>query len=100
VTETFSGPDLSGRRAGDAARRLGAHVVVCDIDAEGAARTAERIAAGSDLAAELTVFARTKPAGFKVPRDIRFAERLPRTPTGKMRKHELADGWCRASEVR
>jgi NAD(P)-dependent dehydrogenase (short-subunit alcohol dehydrogenase family) len=108
VTESLSGRRAvvtgaaSGIGAAVATRLagLGAHVVVCDIDAEGAARTAERIAAGSELAAELTAFARTKLAGFKVPRDIRFAERLPRTPTGKMCKHELTDGWCRASEVR
>lgn len=35
--------------------------------------------------------ARTKPAGFKVPREIRFTAELPRTPTGKMRKHVLTD---------
>lgn len=28
-------------------------------------------------------------ARFKIPRDIRFVEHLPRTPTGKLRKHEL-----------
>ncbi|WP_439382812.1 AMP-binding enzyme [Amycolatopsis lexingtonensis] len=49
-------------------------------------------AAGPDLSAELTGFARTKLAGFKVPREIRFTGELPRTPTGKMRKHVLTDG--------
>ncbi|WP_433632545.1 acyl-CoA synthetase [Nocardia sp. CA-120079] len=46
-------------------------------------------AAGPELAAELISFARAKLAGFKVPRDIRFPADLPRTPTGKLRKHEL-----------
>jgi fatty-acyl-CoA synthase len=45
--------------------------------------------AGPELAADLVAFARTRLAGFKVPRDVRFAADLPRTPTGKMRKHEL-----------
>ncbi|MEU1370884.1 acyl-CoA synthetase [Streptomyces sp. NPDC005803] len=48
-------------------------------------------AAGPELAAELVEFARTKLGGYKVPRDIRFSGELPRTPTGKMRKHELRD---------
>lgn len=56
MTSALPGPDLSGRRAvvtgaasgiGEAVATrlaaLGSHVVVCDIDAEGAARTAERI---------------------------------------------------------
>ena len=54
-------------------------------------RPEDPAAAGSELAAELVAFARTRLAGFKVPRDIRFAEELPRTPTGKMRKHELKE---------
>ncbi|GHF36759.1 fatty-acyl-CoA synthase [Amycolatopsis bartoniae] len=45
--------------------------------------------AGPPSGAELMAFARTKLAGYKVPRDIRFTDELPRTPTGKMRKHEL-----------
>jgi acyl-coenzyme A synthetase/AMP-(fatty) acid ligase len=28
-------------------------------------------------------------AGFKVPREVRFVDELPRTPAGKLRKHEL-----------
>ncbi|MDQ0382594.1 3-hydroxybutyrate dehydrogenase [Amycolatopsis thermophila] len=63
---TLPGPDLSGRRAlvtGAASgigaavatrlAALGAHVVVCDIDAEAAARTAERIG-GEALAIDLS----------------------------------------------
>lgn len=46
-------------------------------------------AAGPDLDAELTAFARTKLAGYKCPRELRFLDELPRTPTGKLRKHEL-----------
>ena len=46
-------------------------------------------AAGPELAAELTAFARTKLAGYKRPREVRFLDELPRTPTGKLRKHEL-----------
>ena len=30
-------------------------------------------------------------AGFKVPREIRMVDSLPRTPTGKLRKHQLVD---------
>ncbi|WP_405136511.1 acyl-CoA synthetase [Nocardia sp. NBC_01388] len=47
--------------------------------------------ASPDLASELTAFARTRLAGFKVPREVRFADELPRTPTGKLRKHELRE---------
>ncbi|MDH6573617.1 3-hydroxybutyrate dehydrogenase [Streptomyces sp. SAI-117] len=56
MTGTVGGPDLTGRRAivtgaasgiGQAVAtrlaELGAHVVVCDVDAEGAARTADQI---------------------------------------------------------
>ncbi|GAA2401058.1 acyl-CoA synthetase [Actinomadura vinacea] len=46
-------------------------------------------AAGPGLAADLLAFARSRLAGFKVPREVRFAGELPRTPTGKLRKHEL-----------
>jgi fatty-acyl-CoA synthase len=46
-------------------------------------------ATGPDAAQELLTFARTQLAGFKVPREVRFVDVLPRTPTGKLRKHEL-----------
>ncbi|MET7990752.1 3-hydroxybutyrate dehydrogenase [Amycolatopsis sp. NPDC005232] len=66
MTSFLRGPDLSARRAivtgaasgigAAVATRLaglGAHVVVCDIDADGAARTAERIG-GEPLAIDLS----------------------------------------------
>ncbi|WP_236796264.1 3-hydroxybutyrate dehydrogenase [Amycolatopsis sp. GM8] len=66
MTNALNGPDLSARRAivtGAASgigaavatrlAALGAHVVVCDIDAEGAARTAERIG-GESLVLDLS----------------------------------------------
>jgi 3-hydroxybutyrate dehydrogenase len=56
MSGSLAGPDLSGRRAvvtgaasgigaavAERLARLGAYVIVCDVDAEGASRTAERI---------------------------------------------------------
>jgi long-chain acyl-CoA synthetase len=40
-------------------------------------------------AAELVTFARTRLAGYKLPRSIEFVDDLPRTPTGKVLKREL-----------
>jgi fatty-acyl-CoA synthase len=40
-------------------------------------------------AEELVIFARERLAGFKVPRDIRFVDELPRGGTGKVQKAEL-----------
>ncbi|SDD14436.1 long-chain-fatty-acid--CoA ligase [Rhodococcus tukisamuensis] len=40
-------------------------------------------------AEELVEYTRGLLAGYKVPREIVFAEDLPRTPTGKIRKNEL-----------
>lgn len=48
--------------------------------------------AGTDetaLADDITAYARERLAGFKVPRRFHFAEELPRTATGKVRKVEL-----------
>ena len=50
---------------------------------------ADPTATGADAVQELLTFARTVLAGFKVPREVRFVEVLQRTPTGKLRKHEL-----------
>ncbi|MFF0499849.1 acyl-CoA synthetase [Nocardia aobensis] len=38
---------------------------------------------------DIIEFARSRLAGYKVPREVRFTETLPRTPTGKLRKHDL-----------
>jgi long-chain acyl-CoA synthetase len=40
-------------------------------------------------AAELIEFARSRIAGFKVPRSIDFVDALPRNPSGKILKREL-----------
>lgn len=42
-----------------------------------------------DLARELTDYLRTRIAGYKVPRAFRFVSQLPRTPVGKVAKHQL-----------
>ena len=45
---------------------------------------------GQSLTAEeLIDYARTLLAGYKIPRDIVFADELPRTSTGKVLKFEL-----------
>ena len=55
--------------------------------------------AGPELARDILAFARTRLAGFKVPREVRFAEALPRTPTGKLRKHELRTQLLSSAEM-
>lgn len=47
------------------------------------------VALGAELAAELTAFCRERLAGYKCPREVRFAERLPRTPTGKLSRAHI-----------
>ncbi len=37
---------------------------------------------------------RTRLADYKVPVEIRFVERLPRNPGGKVLKHELKKQWA------
>jgi len=44
---------------------------------------------GPSLEQELLAFVRERIAHYKVPRSIDFADRLPRTPTGKLVKGEL-----------
>ncbi|KAJ8097754.1 hypothetical protein POJ06DRAFT_240281 [Lipomyces tetrasporus] len=41
------------------------------------------------LRAELIEFARGRLGGFEVPREIEFVDELPKTSTGKVKKHEL-----------
>jgi fatty-acyl-CoA synthase len=62
-------------------------------------QAADPAAAGPELAQELLAFARSRLAGYKVPREVRFTTELPRTPTGKLRKHELRAGLLAASEA-
>ncbi|KQS68639.1 acyl-CoA synthetase [Modestobacter sp. Leaf380] len=46
---------------------------------------------GPELEAELLGYLRERIAHFKVPRGVLFVEDLPRTLTGKLRKHEIRD---------
>jgi long-chain acyl-CoA synthetase len=43
----------------------------------------------------LVAFTRERLAGYKLPRSIDFVEELPRTPSGKVLKHELRDRYRR-----
>ncbi|MGA2829595.1 MAG: AMP-binding protein [Streptosporangiaceae bacterium] len=52
---------------------------------------AEGVPADQAAADELAGFLRTRIARFKVPRRFSFVGSLPRTPTGKLAKHRLAD---------
>lgn len=61
----------------DFGQRLVAHVVAAD----GATPTA----------AELTAWVKDNLAGYKVPRDVVFTDRLPRNPTGKILRRKLLD---------
>ncbi|WP_028938788.1 acyl-CoA synthetase [Pseudonocardia spinosispora] len=44
---------------------------------------------GPELEKEIIDFVRSKIARFKAPRSVQFVDDLPRTPTGKLVKHEL-----------
>ena len=50
---------------------------------------AGRIDSHAELADELIALARSRLAAFKVPRSVRLVDALPRTPTGKLRRHRL-----------
>jgi acyl-coenzyme A synthetase/AMP-(fatty) acid ligase len=53
------------------------------------------IEASSELAEELTAYARERVAAFKVPRVVDFRSELPRLPTGKLYKRLLRDEYLR-----
>jgi long-chain acyl-CoA synthetase len=46
---------------------------------------------------DLVAFARERLAGYKLPRVVEFVGELPRTPTGKVLKRRLRDGFAAAS---
>jgi long-chain acyl-CoA synthetase len=49
------------------------------------------------LADEIIAYCRTRLAGFKCPRSVDFAARLPRTETGKLVKRQIRDSyWAKA----
>ncbi|MBW8484802.1 long-chain-fatty-acid--CoA ligase [Actinomadura parmotrematis] len=65
--------------------RLGEEVVACVTLRPGAA-------AGDDRAAELIAHCRERLANYKCPREVRFLDALPLSPTGKILKRELRAG--------
>ena len=80
-------------------RVLCSHAAVQDAAVLGIADTewGQRVAAvvqlqpgGNTSRETLQAYCRTRLAGYKLPREIRFVERLPRTATGKVRRAELA----------
>jgi fatty-acyl-CoA synthase len=50
---------------------------------------ADGVPPSEGLAAELVGYARDRLAHYKCPRSVDFVAELPRTPTGKLRKHVL-----------
>jgi long-chain acyl-CoA synthetase len=51
-------------------------------------------AGAAPSADDLVAFARTRLAGYKLPRIVEFVDELPRTPTGKVLKRRLRDGFA------
>jgi long-chain acyl-CoA synthetase len=60
---------------------------------------AEGYEPSDELAAEIIEFARTKLAGFKVPRSIDWEDELPRYPTGKLYTRLLRDKYWVGKET-
>jgi long-chain acyl-CoA synthetase len=52
------------------------------------------IAAGPELEHRLIAFARDGMAHYKAPRRVSFVDEMPRTPTGKLRKHLLREKYA------
>jgi len=51
-------------------------------------------APGADLRADdIVAFCKERLANYKVPEHVRFVEALPHTPSGKVQKFVLRDGW-------
>jgi acyl-coenzyme A synthetase/AMP-(fatty) acid ligase len=77
--------------------------VVAVTDAIGASRLrafvvpANGCSGSPELEAELTLLAREHLAAYKVPRSVRFVDKLPRTATGKLQRHVLRAGWPQPS---
>ena len=46
---------------------------------------------GDDLARDITAFARSHLAGFKVPKSIDFVDELPRSPAGKIQRKKVRE---------
>jgi len=60
-------------------------------EVKAAVQLAPGVESDGDLEGELKTFARSKLAGYKVPRTIDIREDFPRTPTGKLQKRLLRD---------
>lgn len=54
-------------------------------------KTVGGVEGGIELTRRIEAFLRERVAGYKVPKEIHFAEDLPRTPTGKLMKGPLRD---------
>jgi long-chain acyl-CoA synthetase len=51
---------------------------------------------GPELEQEIIAFVKSKIAGFKAPRTVRFVDHLPRSEAGKLMKAELKAGYAKA----